>query len=38
MLLPEKVDAIIRLAQPVTIKGLQEFVGMVNIYKRFCLC
>ena len=35
MPLPEKVEAIIRLAQPVTIKGLQEFVGMVNFYKRF---
>ena len=35
MPLPEKVEAIIRLAQPVTIKGLQEFVGIINFYKRF---
>ena len=35
MPLPEKVDAIIKLAQPTTINGLQEFVGMVNFYRRF---
>ena len=35
MPLPEKVEAIIRLAQPVTIKGLQEFVGIINFYEHF---
>ena len=35
MPLPDKVDAITRLEQPVTVKGLQEFVGMVNFYHRF---
>ena len=35
MPLPEKVDAITRFKQPITIKGLQEFVGMVNFYRRF---
>ena len=33
--LPEKVDAITRFAQPTAVKGLQEFVGMVNFYRRF---
>ena len=33
--LPAKVDAIRRFAQPTSIKGLQEFVGMVNFYHRF---
>ena len=32
MPLPEKVDAI---TQPTTVKCLQEFVGMVNFYRRF---
>ena len=35
MPLPEKVDAITRFEQPIIIKGLQEFVGMVNFYPRF---
>lgn len=35
MPLPEKVDAIVRISRPVTVKGLQEFVGMVNFYRRF---
>ena len=35
MPLPEKVDAITRFEQPITIKGFQEFVGMVNFYRRF---
>ena len=33
--LPDKVDAITQYAQPTTVKGLQEFVGMVNFYHRF---
>ena len=33
--LPEKVDAITRFTQPTTVKGLQEFVGMINFYWRF---
>ncbi len=33
--LPKKVDAIRHFAQPPTVKGLQEFVGMVNFYHRF---
>lgn len=33
--LPDKVKAICQFQQPVTIKGLQEFVGMVNFYRRF---
>ena len=33
--LRDKVDAIIRYPQPTTVKGLQEFVGMVNFYHRF---
>ena len=33
--LPDKVQVISELNQPVTIKGLQEFVGMVNFYRRF---
>ena len=32
MPLPDKVDAI---NQPVTVKDLQEFVGMANFYRRF---
>lgn len=35
MSLPSKVDAITQIDQPVTVKGLQEFVGMVNFYRRF---
>ena len=35
MPLPEKVDAITQFKQPTTVKGLQEFVGMVNFYRRF---
>ena len=35
MPLPDKVDAITQLEQPVTVKGLQEFVGMINFYRRF---
>ena len=35
MPLPAKVDAITQICQPVTVKGLQEFVGMVNFYRRF---
>ena len=33
--LPDKVQAISEFNQPATIKGLQEFVGMVNFYRRF---
>ena len=33
--LPAKVEAVIRFAKPTSIKGLQEFVGMVNFYHRF---
>ena len=33
--LPDKVQAISEFNQPVTIKGLQEFVGMVNFNRRF---
>ncbi len=33
--LPTRVDAVTRFPQPTTIKGLQEFVGMVNYYRRF---
>ena len=35
MPLPEKVDAITRFTQPTTVKGLQEFVGIVSFYRRF---
>ena len=31
----EKVEAFQNLSQPTTIKGLQEFAGMVNFYHRF---
>jgi len=34
-LLPCKVDAVSKFPRPTTIKGLQEFVGMVNYYHRF---
>ena len=33
--LPSKVEAVRQFKQPVTVKGLQEFVGMVNFYRRF---
>ena len=33
--LPDKVEAIMQLERPQTVKGLQEFVGMVNFYRRF---
>ena len=33
--LPEKVEAIRNFEQPTTVKGLQEFVGMANFYRRF---
>ena len=35
MPLPDQVDAITQFNQPSTVKGLQEFVGMVNFYHRF---
>uniref|UniRef100_A0A3B5KTJ2 ribonuclease H n=1 Tax=Takifugu rubripes TaxID=31033 RepID=A0A3B5KTJ2_TAKRU len=33
--LPEKVEAIASFPHPVTVKALQEFLGMVNFYHRF---
>ena len=33
--LPDKVNAITQFNQPTSVKGLQEFVGMVNFYHRF---
>lgn len=33
--LPSKVEAVRRFSRPLTVKGLQEFVGMVNFYYRF---
>ncbi len=33
--LPDRVDAIMQLDQPPTVKKLQEFVGMVTFYRRF---
>ena len=33
--LPERVEVIMKIQQPTTIKELQEFVGMVNFYRRF---
>ena len=33
--LPSKVTAIREFSRPSTVKGLQEFVGMVNFYHRF---
>ena len=33
--LPERVQAITKFNRPTTVKGLQEFVGMVNFYRRF---
>ena len=35
MPLSNKVDAMVRFTRPVTIRGLQEFVGMANFYRRF---
>ena len=35
MPLPDKVAAITRFNQLLTIKGLQEFMGMANFYHRF---
>lgn len=32
--LPEKVEAIASFPRPVTVKALQEFLGMVNFYHR----
>ncbi|PAA57175.1 hypothetical protein BOX15_Mlig016814g2 [Macrostomum lignano] len=34
--LPAKVDAITRFAPPATVKGLQEFAGMVNFMSYTC--
>jgi cleavage and polyadenylation specificity factor subunit 1 len=33
--LPEKVDAIREYKQPQTVKGLRQFLGMSNFYRRF---
>ena len=33
--LPDKITAITNFAQPTTVKGLQEFVSMINFYNRF---
>ena len=33
--LPEKVEVINRFRRPDTVKGLQEFIGMVTFYHRF---
>lgn len=33
--LPDKVDAIRNFKKPATVKGLQEFIGMVTFYYRF---
>ena len=33
--LPSKVAAIREFSRPSTVKGLQEFIGMVNFYNRF---
>ena len=35
--LPEKLKAITDFPKPSTIKGLQEFLGMINFYHRFIL-
>ena len=35
MPLPVKVDAINNFLQPTTVKGLQEFVGLINFYNHF---
>jgi hypothetical protein len=33
--LPDKVEAIRNFARPETVKGLQQFAGMINFYHRF---
>ena len=33
--LPAKVEAITQFKQPLTVKGIQEFVGVVNFYYQF---
>ena len=33
--LPSKVEAVLMLPQPLTVRALQEFCGMVNFYHRF---
>ena len=33
--LPERVDAIVKFPRPTTTKGLQEFLGLINFYRRF---
>ena len=33
--LPDKVDAVSCFPQPVTVKALQEYLGMLNYYHRF---
>ncbi|XP_059361850.1 uncharacterized protein LOC132101153 [Carassius carassius] len=33
--LPSKVEAVIQFPRPLTVKSLQEFLGMVNFYHRF---
>ena len=35
MPLPDKLDAVTQFQQSSTVKGLQEFVGIVNFYRRF---
>ena len=32
---PDKIKAVIIFRRPSTIKGLEEFVGMINFYRRF---
>lgn len=33
--LPDKVEAVQKFPRPTTIKGLQQFAGMINFYHRF---
>ena len=33
--LPSKVEAVAQFPRPLTVKALQEFLGMVNFYHRF---
>ena len=33
--LPSKVDAVTNFPRPLSVKSLQEFLGMVNFYHRF---
>jgi len=33
--LPSKVEAVTNVARPLTVKALQEFLGMINFYHRF---